>query len=430
MKFTDLLRTASSSLFRSKARTILTIIAVFIGAMTITLTNGIGTGIKSYLNQQLGNLGATNILYITPKAPASSGGISSGPTRYNATTGATSTGRLGRARQMLDAKDVAAIKAVPGITGAQAAYSPTPDYIQGTNGKWQLSLSEQYGASTAGMAAGQGVDDNTSANQISIPLSYVSSLGYPSNQAAIGKTVAIGITNAYGVQSTISATITGVSAKSLLTQSTFYGNTALIGQLNSTQNVGIPPALADTFATATASFPSSYTATQITALEKTLNNKGYVGKTVKDEESTIFTVVNAVIIVLDIFGVIALLAASFGIVNTLLMSVQERTKEIGLMKALGMGRGQIFLLFSIEAVLIGFWGSALGVGFAALAGTVINAIGRHAFLKGLPNFSLLTFPLSTVVVVIVVIMLIAFLAGTLPAIRASRKNPIEALRYE
>jgi len=429
MKFTDIVLTANANMFRSKARTILTVIAIIIGAMTITLTNGIGTGVKSYLNQQLGNLGATNVLYITQKAPAG-GGIGSGPTKYNAGTGATSIGRLGQARQMLDTKDLAAIKAVPGITSVQASYSPTPDYIQGTAGKWQLSLAEQSGATTAKMATGQGVDDNNSANQISIPLSYVTPLGYANNQAAIGQTVAIAVTNAYGAQSTVKATVTGVQDKSLLGQSMLYGNTSLIEQLNNTQNVGIPPALADTFATATAIFPGNYTPTHITALESTLKDKGYTAKTIKDEESTIFTAVNAVIVVLDIFGVIALLAASFGIVNTLLMSVQERTKEIGLMKALGMSSRRVFLLFSIEAVLIGFWGSVLGVGIAALFGSVINVIGRHAFLKNLPGFSLLTFPLSTVVVVIVVIMLIAFLAGTLPAIRASRKNPIEALRYE
>ncbi|HXD81423.1 MAG TPA: FtsX-like permease family protein [Candidatus Acidoferrum sp.] len=108
----------------------------------------------------------------------------------------------------------------------------------------------------------------------------------------------------------------------------------------------------------------------------------------------------------------------------------KRTKEIGLMRALGMGRRRIFLLFSSEAVLIGFWGSILGVAFAALAGQVISAVGTNGFLKDYPGLSLMTFPPSTVVAVVIGIMLIAFLAGTLPALGASRKDPIEALRYE
>lgn len=428
MKFFDLLATASSNLMRSKTRTILTIIAIFIGAMTLTLTNGIGTGIKSYLNQQLGNFGATNVLFITKKSPKTS--PSNGPARYDANAGTTSTGRLGQSRQMLNENDLTTIKTIPGITNVQPAHSPTADYIEGNNGKWQLNLTEQYGGTTTAMLSGQGVNDSSSAYQISIPETYVSPLGYTNNQGIVGKQVTIAISNAYGAQSTVAATVTGVQQMNLLGQSSAFGNTALIEKLNNLQNVGIPPALADTFMTASAIFPSNYSPAQVITLKNKLNTKGYSAETVKDKENTIFTAVTAVIVVLDIFGVIALLAASFGIVNTLLMSVQERTKEIGLMKALGMGRTKIFTLFSIEAILIGFWGSVLGVGFAALIGKIVNTIGKHGFLKNLPGLSLVTFPLTTVFGVIIAIMIIAFLAGTNPAYRASKKDPIEALRYE
>jgi putative ABC transport system permease protein len=61
---------------------------------------------------------------------------------------------------------------------------------------------------------------------------------------------------------------------------------------------------------------------------------------------------------------------------------------------------------------------------------VVNAIGEHGFLKDFPGLSLLTLPFSAIAAVILGIMLIAFLAGTVPAIQASRKDPIAALRYE
>ncbi len=434
MSLYDLLTTASSNLLRSKLRTFLTIIAIFIGAMTITLTNGIGTGVKSYLNKQMGNLGATNVLTIqlndtTPSGPTSA---SSPPAVYNPNqkVAATGGGREAQKQILMNAKDISTIKAVPGITSAVPARAIVADYIMGTGGKYQVSLQQQFGTTTAQMLAGGGVNAGSSQNQITIPANYVSSLGYASNQAIIGKTVTIGITSAKGTQSTVTATITGVQQIAVIGPSAAYMNTALANQLYAIQSNGLPPATTSSYSTVAATFPSSYTPAQITNLENALKAKGYTGQTIKDKENTVFNALSAVIIILDIFGVIALLAASFGIVNTLLMSVQERTKEIGLMKALGMGRGRIFTLFSIEAVLIGFWGSLLGVAFAALVGSVVNAVGKHTFLKNLPGLSLVTFPLSTIVVVMGAIMIIAFLAGTLPAYRASKKDPIEALRYE
>jgi len=429
MKFIDILQTASSSLFRSKARTFLTVIAVFIGAMTITLTNGIGTGIKSYLNKQIGNLGAPNVLIV--QLTTKNASPTSGPAKYTYNPNASlSASGFGDRQLLMNLNDLTIIKSIPNVTSVVPAHSIAADYIVGTGDKYQLALAQQFGPSTAYMVAGYGVDNNSSQQQISIPESYVGPLGYSNNQAVIGKIVTIGITSAEGIQSTVTATVTGVQQKNLIGETAAYGNNALVDLLNNIQNTGIPKATANTFQTAYASFPSSLTTAQVNSLKNQLTAKGFTGKTIKDEESTIFTVIDTIIIIFDMFGVIALLAASFGIVNTLLMSVQDRTKEIGLMKALGMSPRKIFALFSIEAVMIGFWGSVLGVGFAALIGSAINAIGRHGFLKDFPGLSLLTFPLTTVFTVIIAIMLIAFLAGTLPALRASRKDPIEALRYE
>src|SRR5690606_25299468 len=117
---------------------------------------------------------------------------------------------------------------------------------------------------------------------------------------------------------------------------------------------------------------------------------------------------------------------SFGIINTLFMSVQERTKEIGLMKAMGMSRSRVFLLFSVEAILLGFWGSTLGAGAAMIAGGIVNQIASNSFLKDLPGFDLTTFPATSIATVIFIIMAIAFLAGTLPARRAAKQDPIAA----
>ena len=436
MNFVDLFQTASSSMLRSKARTFLTIIAIFIGAMTITLTNGIGTGVKSYLNNQVDNLGAINVLTIqlTDKSSPGPSSSSSAPAAYNPNqkTAISSGGGNGGGDKVLlmTAQDINKIKSIPNITSAAPERAISPDYIMGTGGKYQVSLAQQHGDIKADMVAGNGVNNSSSQNQLSIPQTYVNSLGYSSNQAVIGKTVTIGITSAEGKQSTVTATVTGVQQKYQIGPVSTFANTALANQLYTIQSTGLPAATADSFSVVEATFPTNLTATQITTLKNKLTAEGYTGETIKDRENTVFTALNVIIIVFDMFGAIALLAASFGIINTLFMSVQERTKEIGLMKALGMSPRRIFALFSIEAVLIGFWGSILGVGFAALIGKAVNTIGKHGFLKDFSGLSLLTFPLTTVATVVIGIMLIAFLAGTLPALRASRKDPIEALRYE
>jgi putative ABC transport system permease protein len=233
-----------------------------------------------------------------------------------------------------------------------------------------------------------------------------------------------------GSQSTINATIVGVQQKTLIGSTTSYINTVLANRLFNYQSEGLPIQTANQFSVLVATFTNSLNNQQITTLKNNLKNIGYTAETTKDMVNTVFTVINAIIIVFDIFGGIALLAATFGIVNTLFMAVQERTKEIGLMKALGMNPHRIFLLFSLEAILIGLWGSVLGVLLADLIGLFVNNIASHGFLKDFTGLHLLSFPLATSLIIIIIICVIAFLAGTLPALRASRKDPIEALRYE
>src|SRR5699024_9415176 len=105
-----------------------------------------------------------------------------------------------------------------------------------------------------------------------------------------------------------------------------------------------------------------------------LEDEGLMGMTLEDLLGMIQGVIDAIACVLYGFALIALLAASFGIVNALLMSVQERTREIGLMKALGMSSGKVFGLFSMEAVVIGILGSVVGLVAGLVAGFAANAI--------------------------------------------------------
>ena len=112
------------------------------------------------------------------------------------------------------------------------------------------------------------------------------------------------------------------------------------------------------------------------------------------------------------------------------MSVQERTREIGLMKAMGMSSSRIFAEFSFEAILLGFWGSIVGIIISMLIGFGVDSLAHASFLADLPTFKLVVFDPLNMLKIVLIIMIIAFIAGTAPAYRASKKNPIDSLRYE
>ena len=168
----------------------------------------------------------------------------------------------------------------------------------------------------------------------------------------------------------------------------------------------------------------------VAALKAALREHGMLGRTLADQLGAVNSVIMGLVGVLNAFAGIALLAAGFGIVNTLFMAVQERTSEIGLMKAMGMGAGRIFALFSTEAVVIGFLGSAVGALAAIALGTIVSDRLARGPLADLSGLRVLAFDPLQVLGVTLVVMTIAFLAGTLPARRAARQNPIDALRYE
>src|SRR5690606_15421863 len=116
MKLIDIIRDANSNLLRSKARTILTVIAIFIGAMTLTITNGIGQGVSKYIDQQLGNLGAEDVIVVQPKMDESFG---TGPQEYDPDKASSPASGLGFSMPLLQEKDIKNITTVPGVINAE-----------------------------------------------------------------------------------------------------------------------------------------------------------------------------------------------------------------------------------------------------------------------------------------------------------------------
>jgi putative ABC transport system permease protein len=434
MKYKDIFLTASSNMFRSKLRTTLTILAIFIGAFTLTLTNGLGSGISSYIDKQVNNLGQKDIITITAKSTAANGpGSSSDPQKYEAGKLSNGSGNTppGISSTVLTQKDIDILKADDNLASVQPSYAINPDYIQGSGGeKYKLSVSQAGESTNLDLTTGKQLTANAADNQLVLPISFVTALGFSSPKDAVSKQVEIGITDATGEQHTVKATVVAVQQKGLVGSEGAVLNDAFKSSLYDLQSIGLPAASKGKYQSATAKVTGDITDQRLSDVKKQLDKQGYTGQTVEDQLGTFKTIISAITYVLNGFAVITLLAAGFGIVNTLLMSVQERTKEIGLMKAMGMRSGRIFALFSLEAVLIGFWGSAIGIAVATLIGTVINKVAANSILKDLPGFNLLAFPVRSIALILLLIMGIAFLAGALPARRAAKQNPIDALRYE
>jgi putative ABC transport system permease protein len=425
VNFLDLVRTAIGNTFRSKLRTTLTVIAIFIGAFTITLTSAIGTGVSSYIDSQVGSLGNSNSLTVTKQVDSSA--ADSGPAKYDPSDSGETVQRGPASFGYLSASDITKIKDTAGIRSVQPSVALSAKWLEyGDAGKYVVSVTGNAGVVKADLATGSQLSDSSSENQVILPTNFLKKLGLGSASNAVGKTVTIAVDDYLGQEHTVDATVVGVQNESL-----FGGgagaNAALTDALRTAQETSKPASVATSYASATATVASGADAD---AVKSRLSDAGYTGQTIADQLGQFQTVINGIVGVLNAFAVIALIAAGFGIINTLLMSVQERTREIGLMKAMGMGGGKVYTLFSMEAVFIGFLGSAIGAGVAILLGTGLSNLLAGTVLKDLPGLQILQFAPSSVATVIIVVMVIAFLAGTLPARRAAKQNPIEALRYE
>jgi putative ABC transport system permease protein len=426
----DVVGDAVANTFRAKTRTTLTIVAIVIGAFTLTITTGLGTGINQYISTTVAQAGASDVMTVTHTIEQST---DDGPTEYDpdqVDQGQTA-GPPGTTQSVdpITEADLDTIAAVDGVLSVGPVKRISVDFIQAGDGTpFEIGVGSFVPGMQVILAAGEQPDSESSERQVVIPQDYVESLGFSDADAAIGQEVTFGLTDADRVEQSVTATIVGVSEPGLIDGgASATPNAALTDALYSTQQAGVE---SDSFSSATVRFDPDATPTDIDALKGALADAGFTGTTIDDTLGAFTAVIDAIVLVLNAFAVIALLAAGFGIVNTLLMSVQERTREIGLMKAMGMGSGKVFGLFSVEATYIGFLGSAIGVGVGMLAGTAVAGALARGLFADLPGLTLIAFDPVSVGTIILLVMAIAFLAGTVPAARAARQDPISSLRYE
>lgn len=136
-------------------------------------------------------------------------------------------------------------------------------------------------------------------------------------------------------------------------------------------------------------------------------------------------------VVLISFGGIAIIVACLGMFNTLTISLIEKTREVGFMKALGTMRSNIYWLFTLESMLIGLFGSATGVAIGLGAGNLLNYfIFALANSSGNQSVELFYIPFALVVFILLISIAISLLTGLYPARRAAKISALDAMRYE
>ncbi|MBX7169914.1 MAG: ABC transporter permease [Pyrinomonadaceae bacterium] len=426
MKLRDLLRIANRNLLRNKLRTFLTIMAIFVGAFTLVMTNALGDGMKDYVENQVKNREGANILFVRKKFETpNSGRKADEPIEYKEKTQDEAGNVVDPNSYSLDITQMESLKKdLPEIKTITPRFDIDGEYItlDGIK-KYKLNLGMLSEGIKQKVEVGSTI---TGTGEIIIPLALGKTFS-PDIKTLIGKDVTIAYeVGQSGEIKMMQLKIAGVATKGFMANGNCFVDADSAKRIYEDQHRnsdGFNKFWNFTFQLDTSNDK------RIGEIKRKLDEKGFSAETFADQEKRTYDAIGILQIGLNFFAFIALLAASFGIINTLIVAVMERTKEIGLQKALGMGSEKIFLLFTLESILIGFWGAIVGVIGGIIVGTFANIL-TTAYLSSFEGYSLFSFRLFSIVWVILLVCVIAFLAGVLPAFKASRLNPIEALRYE
>ncbi len=170
----------------------------------------------------------------------------------------------------------------------------------------------------------------------------------------------------------------------------------------------------------------------LTEVRKRLQESGFASFSIMDQLEQFRTVFLIIDSVLGLLGGISLLVASFGIANTMIMSILERTREIGIMKAIGAEDREIKLIFFVEAAVLGLVGGVIGVLSAWAIDAIANRLAYRFILKpqGASFVDFFSLPLWLSIGAILFALIVSILAALYPAARAARIDPVRALRHD
>jgi len=472
MKFSDYVRLAFRNIRRQKLRSALTIFAVVIGATSVTIMLALVTGAKGFFLSQVEANGMLQQIAVSSKTDISD------------FSDASHSGQNCDTCVKLNDALVTKIKAIPHVTGvARSLGGGSFEAITYKNQKLTLNQMAAYDANgiiTNNMLAGRDISDSDKEGVITVTSDYADKFGFKNNyQAIVGKKVTLTSRKGYtGVGADIPKPVFSNQPGQQNNQPQMQPATSLEATIvgvadtaNSDQTIRVPLAWmramnvnrnwqqdqstqvdcskvrgpcnppAPTYSLVTMDFfdqqgyqsfivkvdnskVAGATATEIKKL----------GVGAADAQASInqqLTIFNILGLVLGGIGGIAMVVAAIGVVNTMIMAILERTREIGVMRAVGAKRSTVRTLFTFEASMLGFWGGVFGVavgfGFTRIANVFVN---RQLASQGVRAHNIIGMPIWLILTVIGIATLIGMLAGLYPAARAAKLDPVEALRYE
>ena len=174
--------------------------------------------------------------------------------------------------------------------------------------------------------------------------------------------------------------------------------------------------------------------TKIDAITKSIRDMGFEPSSANDWLNQVKEEAKMIQAVLGGIGAISLLVAAIGITNTMIMSIYERTREIGVMKVIGADLKDIKKLFLFEAAMIGFFGGLVGVAFSYLCSYLINKFSSGAMMPmfgmGEEGASISVIPITLSIAALIFSTLIGVVSGYYPANRAMKISALESLKNE
>lgn len=441
MKIRDTVKRSGRNLKSAKARTLLTALAIAVGAFTLALTLAAGNGLRAYTDRLIkSNFDPTELFVGRDPEIANNGTPSQTPKEFDDSIASVSIGGQSQLQlKRVTAADVESLKKLPYVEQVRENFQINIRYVTREGQKKYTGSAEAYNQAQRPETKAGSVPANgdIATGTILLPDSYVSLLGFTDDQDAIGKSIQLAVqqpfstTNLQPQEKVFSYTVSAVT-KPPATSFAFGVLPVRLGNADARElytytTLGTPDF--EKYLFVNVKVKDGNDESKLNAAKEDLIKQGYFVQSTKDAQQQITQIVNVLQIMVGVFGLITVIAAIFGIVNTQYISVLERTREIGLMKALGMSRRAVSRLFMVEATWIGLLGGLLGVAGAIILGVLIDPWVSKKLELGEGNH-LIMFNVFQIILLILALMLVATIAGWLPSRKAAKLDPIEALRTE